>query len=57
MSSLKMSLALDADSITSKVIIALAKNAGSLQNGLHMLLLTWTYLVSCLFCKRGKKRE
>ena len=40
-----------------KVRIALAKNAGCLQNGSHMLLLTWTYLVSCLFCKGGKKRE
>ena len=40
-----------------RVRIALAKSAGCLQNGSHMLLLTWTYLVSCLFCKRGKKRE
>ena len=43
--------------MATKVIIALAKNAGCLQNGSCMLLLTWTYLVSCLFCKRGKKRE
>ena len=43
--------------VEGNVIIALAKNAGCLQNGSCMLLLTWTYLVSCLFCKRGKKRE
>ena len=44
-------------SLVSIIIIALAKNAGCLQNGSCMLLLTWTYLVSCLFCKRGKKRK
>ena len=43
--------------VGTNVIIALAKNAGYLQNGSCMLLLTWTYLVSCLFCKRDKKRE
>ena len=43
--------------VRGRVITALAKNAGCLQNGSHLLLLTWTYLVSCLFCKRGKKRE
>jgi len=31
---------------TTRVRIALAKNAGCLQNGLRMLLLTWIYLVS-----------
>ena len=40
-----------------RVRIALAKNAGCLQNGSHMLLLTWNYLVSCLFCKKRQEER
>ena len=43
--------------VGSRVRIALAKNAGCLQNGSHMLLLTWTDLVSCLFCKKGQEER